>query len=227
MVDIHMQDNVQYMQSVNRSTAGSGKRGRRDLIMKKERIKNITLFVAGLAAGIGICTGGFNITDTADAALADIYPSRFPLYINRYETPMNEAFIKDGRTYVQLREFCEATNIRVDWVEHHPLPIQGGAMDVGVHLTVPSYIYVYDVTNWMDGNKQVKSVDMTYMIDKYKYDGKLAYSFDDYGDTFVIKTGETEERISIDTFNNMGRDFISVEQFKEKILPYMVEICMQ
>lgn len=194
--------------------------------MKKERIKNITLFVAGLAAGIGICTGGFNITDTADAALADIYPSRFPLYINRYETPMNEAFIKDGRTYVQLREFCEATNIRVDWVEHHTT-IPGGAMSVGVNLTVPSYIYVYDVTDFHDTRRLIKCVDMTYMKDKYKYDGKLAYSFDDFGQTFVIKTGETEERIPLDINPNAGRYFITVEQFKEKILPYMVEICMQ
>ena len=195
--------------------------------MIKSFAKNIMIFVTGITVGSMICIGGFYITDTADAALADIYPSRFSMHINDMPVSLNESFIKDGRTYVQLRELCDAANIRVDWRDprYHSVGAPGGAMPEGINLTNSSYVYVNEIFDLSDTSKKFKCVDMTVLKDKYKYDGKLAYSFSD--DEFIIKDGISEEKTELQYYYRRDRYYLKVEDFKEKILPYMVEICMQ
>ncbi len=153
----------------------------------------------------------------------------FPIYFNGEEIALDKGLIIDGHTYVQLKEFCEKVNIQVDWVdpEYHQMLIPGGNFPSGVNLTNSSFIYVKnDITKFDNGKENITGVEISNIYNKYQSTNKtLHYSFDDKG--FVIRTEGSEQIIPLGYNPSYGRMYLEVNEFKEKILPYLVDICMQ
>ena len=196
----------------------------------KEKFKVFTSFALGAILSCALCVGIFGSTIIAEAdevSESPIVPLRYTMHINGVNVVMDNAFIKDGRTYVQLREIAEKTNMSVNWVDpaHHMVPIPGGSLPEGINVTNPSYKYVYDVTDFDNTSQTIKCVDVTGVYNKYYDDGKLSYGFSAEG--LIIRTGPEEEIIPLDYNPNMGRLYLEINEFEEKVLPYFIEICMQ
>ena len=152
----------------------------------------------------------------------------YPIYFNGEEIQLTEGYIIEGRTYIQLKEFCEKVNIQVDWIDpavHQSFP-PGGGLPEGINLTNPTFIYSKSV-NAIDGSgNKIEGVEITGIYHKYSsIDTELMYSFDDEG--LVIRDASTIKVIPISYNPNSGRIYVDKTEFKEKILPYLVEIFEQ
>jgi hypothetical protein len=150
---------------------------------------------------------------------------RYPVYVNGKLIKMNEALIKDGRTYVQLRELCNQLNTTVDWVDpaYHMLPAPGGDFPEGINLTNPTFVYTAKVTNYYDTAQRINCVEITGIYRKYKTGSSLEYAFGDEG--LVIKTDESETIIPLKYNPSNGRMYLSIDEFRGKVQPYLVDIC--
>jgi hypothetical protein len=150
-----------------------------------------------------------------------------PVYVNGKMIKLDEALIKDGRTYVQLRELCNRMNATVDWIDpaHHMLPIPGGNLPEGISLTNPTFVYTDEVTDFYDTAQKINCVEITGIYRKYKAGSNLKYTFGDEG--FVVKADGSEKVIPLKYNPGNGRMYLSVEEFREKVQPYLVDICMQ
>lgn len=184
-----------------------------------------------ISASINIIIITF-IISTSIASASDLKKSilDIPLYFNGEEISLSEGFIVDGRTYVQLKELCDNSNISVDWVDPNPdnnqALIPGGNLPGGINLTNPSFIYMKNVTDYNNTDQIIQAVEITGIYQKYKdTNTKLIYSFNDYG--LVIRTNGTEKLIPLDYNPSSGRMYLEKEIFKDKVLPYLVEICEQ
>ncbi len=153
----------------------------------------------------------------------------FPVYFNGDKITLNEGFIVDGRSYIQLKEFCEKTNLQVDWRDpaYHQLFPPGGALPEGINLTNPTYIYIKEITDFDNTDNLISGVEITGIFQKYKSSNtNLQYSFDEeYG--LIIRSNGTEKAIPLNYNPIYGRMYLEKEEFKEKVLPYLVEICEQ
>lgn len=152
----------------------------------------------------------------------------YPIYLNGEEIQLTEGYIIEGRTYIQLKEFCEKINLQVDWIDpavHQSFP-PGGGLPEGINLTNPTYIYSKSV-NAIDGSgNKIEGIEITGIYQKYRStDAELIYSFDDEG--LVIREAGSIKVIPISYNPNSGRIYVDKMEFKEKILPYLVEICEQ
>ena len=152
----------------------------------------------------------------------------YPIYLNGEEIQLSEGYIIEGRTYIQLKEFCEKINLQVDWIDpavHQSFP-PGGGLPEGINLTNPTYIYSKSV-NAIDGSgNKIEGIEITGIYQKYRStDAELIYSFDDEG--LVIREAGSIKVIPISYNPNSGRIYVDKMEFKEKILPYLVEICEQ
>ena len=152
----------------------------------------------------------------------------YPIYFNGEEIQLTEGYIIEGRTYIQLKEFCEKVNLQVDWIDpavHQSFP-PGGGLPEGINLTNPTFIYSKSV-NVIDGSgNKIEGIEITGIYHKYRStDTELMYSFDDEG--LVIRDAGTIKVIPISYNPNSGRIYVDKTEFKEKILPYLVEICEQ
>ena len=152
----------------------------------------------------------------------------YPIYFNGEEIQLTEGYIIEGRTYIQLKEFCEKVNLQVDWIDpavHQSFP-PGGGLPEGLNLTNPTFIYSKSV-NVIDGSgNKIEGIEITGIYHKYSStDTELMYSFDDEG--LVIRDAGTIKVIPISYNPNSGRIYVDKTEFKEKILPYLVEICEQ
>ncbi len=193
--------------------------------MRGNYMRYVTSFISGFILCMILVTVlmfGFNVVQASENEV-EIFG--FPIYFNNDEIQLEEAIIIDGRTYVQLREFCGLINVQVDWQDPklHMLPAPGGNLPGGVNLTNPTYIYTDKVTNYYDTDEIVECVEITGIYSTFQ--GGYDYSFNDFG-LQIIVDGK-EELIPLQYNPSAGRMYITVSEFKEKLLPHMVEICMQ
>jgi hypothetical protein len=152
----------------------------------------------------------------------------YPIYLNGDEIQLTEGYIIEGRTYIQLKEFCEKANLQVDWIDsavHQSFP-PGGGLPEGINLTNPTFIYSKSVNDIDGSGNKFEGIEITGIYQKYRStDAELIYSFDDEG--LVIREAGSIKVIPISYNPNSGRIYVDKMEFKEKILPYLVEICEQ
>ena len=153
-----------------------------------------------------------------------------PIYFNGKGIALTDTLVKDNKTYVQLRELCKKINVSVKWLNprFHQAPIPGGGLPEGINLTNPTFVYTSKVTNFYETDKQIMAVEITGIYETYQ-NQYYPYHFvdDEKFNGLVINTGGKKKQIPI-TFNPIaGRMYVSVDEFREKIQPYLVDICMQ
>jgi hypothetical protein len=194
---------------------------------KNERLDKRISFIAGILFGFVLC---FIIVSTPIRAIAEDSRTSalgYPVYINGKMVKLNEALIKDGRTYVQLRELCDQMNVIVDWVDPtlHMLPIPGGNLPDGINLTNPTFVYTDEVTNYYDTSQKISCVEITGIYWKCHTGSSLKYAFGDDG--LVVKIDGSENVIPLKYNPWNGRIYLFEDEFREKIQPYLIDICMQ
>src|SRR5665647_1405801 len=192
-------------------------------MLKKERLNQRIHFIAGTLFGLVLC---IIITYTIPLVNAtELQRSTFgyPVYINGENIMLNDAFIEDGRTYIQLRELCNKTNVTVDWVDpkYHMSPIPGGSLPDGINLTNPTFVYTAEVTDYYNTIQKIPCVEITGIYQKYQADNNLNYAFSDEG--LVVKENGTENVIPLKYNPSNGRMYLTIDEFREKIQPYLVD----
>ena len=169
-----------------------------------------------------------------DVQAAEVQPLRFPVYVNGSLVTINDSLLYNDYTYVKLRDVAAVTNMGIDFVNpgQERLPMVGGNKPEGISITQPSYVYVKDqVPNWtkeMGTEKYFKGVDITGIYHKYNnQSGKkdLKYSFNDKG--LLIKENGTETQLEFKVLPSYESYYMTVDDFREYVQPYFVDICMQ
>ena len=196
-------------------------------MIKNETRKQSIYFITGTLFGLVLCFVILCTTTVADATEAQPNVLGYPVYVNRERITLNEALIKDGRTYVQLRELCSQMNVTADWVDpqSHMLPIPGGGLPDGINLTNPTFVYTDEVADYYNTTQMITCVEITGIYQKYKAGNKLNYAFSDDG--LVIKENGIENIIPLRYNPSNGRMYLTVDEFREKVQPYLVDMCMQ
>ena len=146
-------------------------------------------------------------------------------YLNGQKITLTDTITQNNRTYIQLRELCRESGISINWVKrlYHPLPLQGGWAPDGIHLGIPTFIYTRNVG--YGNEKPLPHVDITEISEKYTEDKNLKYAFGDQG--LVIQTNGQKEVLELSYKPFEERCYIPVDEFREKVQPYLVDICMQ
>lgn len=196
-------------------------------MIRNEKIKQGIYFITGTLFGLVLCVIILSTTAVADATEAQTSTLGYPVYVNGERITLNESLIKDGRTYVQIRELCSKMNVTVDWVnpKYHMLPIPGGNLPDGINLTNPTFIYTDEVTDYYNTTKKINCVEITGVYQKYKTGNNFDYAFSDEG--LVVKENGTENVIPLKYNPSNGRMYLTVDEFREKVQPYLVDMCMQ
>lgn len=193
--------------------------------MKMEK-KQGKIFMLGTLFGVALCAIVLTAPIMAEAASSQLSGLNYPVYVNGGIVQLEDALIKDGRTYVQLRDLCSKLNVTVDWNDpsHQTQPVPGGSLPSGINLTNPTFVYTGQVTDYYHTDQTIACVDITGIYTKY-HNNQFKYFFDDEG--LVIRENGVENKIPLKYNPCYGRTFLSVEEFKEKVQPYLVDICMQ
>ena len=189
------------------------------------------LTAAVLAIFMGI--GAFISVDKVEAS--PIQPLTYPTYVNGINVDLQNSITYGGHTYVKLRDIGAVANMGIYFRDPsfgNEMGGAGGGRLAGIHIDQPSFIYTRNnVTDWTTGGDPVKydkCVDLTGVYEKY-YDTdhhkKLAYSFND--NTLTVPDGNGSKTIEFTVFNYQGRKYVPVDEYRDKIQPYMVDICMQ
>ena len=146
-------------------------------------------------------------------------------YLNGQKITLTDTITQNNRTYIQLREFCQKSGISINWVKrlYAPLPTQGGSAPDGIHLGIPTFIYTRNVGYY--GEKPLPHVDITEIYEKYKDGKNLKYAFNDQG--FVIQTNGEKEVLELSYKPFEERWYIPVDEFREKVQPYFVDLCIK
>ena len=192
-----------------------------------KRTKKLTsLLLAGvLAVGVAV--------PATKAQAADIQPLPFPTYVNGSQVTINNSLLYGGHTYVQLRELASVTNMDVDFVamDHSPSAGPGGGLPNGISIDQPTFVYVKnDVQDWSSGSLDMldKAVDITTLWSRYQTrDGDFDYAFDLMGNIIVPDGKGDKEKIPLHVIQSKGKIYVSVGDFRDKIQPYLVDMCMQ
>lgn len=189
------------------------------------------------------------------AKAAPVQPLSFNFFVNNVPIAASKSILYQGHTYVQLRELAPFINASIDFANdpnHMPLP--GGRKPDGVHISIPTYIYVnkkvplYDlellkqlkelgkVKESKDG-KFFEGVDVTELYNKYCLDyeqnkGKhLKYAFkydpEKRKEYLAINDGKTVKKEYFLSECSYERMYVPVQEFKDHIQPYLTDICMQ
>ena len=190
-----------------------------------KRTKKLTsLLLAGvLAVGLAAPAG--------QAQAADIQPLPFPTYINGSQVTINNSLLYGGHTYVQLRELANVTNMGVDFnsADNPMLPVPGGSLPVGISIDQPTFVYVKDnVQDWSSGSAVIldKAVDITTLYSRYQSSDGYRYGFD--GQNLVVPNGKGgSDRIQLHVIASYGKYYVSVGDFRDKVQPYLIDMCMQ
>lgn len=183
------------------------------------------LTALALAAVVGL--GAVAPAGAVDAS--PIQPLTFPTYVNGAPVKINNAITYGGHTYVQLRELSGITNMGIEFVPQGSHSMEpGGGLPEGISIDQPTFVYVKDqVHNWngnMGSEKYFKGVDITGLMSRYNLrKGNFKYGFDLMAGTFVAD-GKT---IDIKILHSYGKDYMTVDDFREQIQPYLVDMCMQ
>lgn len=156
-----------------------------------------------------------------------MYNLGYPVHINGTKVEFQDAFTNENKTYIALRDFCGKVGLDVKWVDpnYHQLPIPGGNLPSGININIPSYVYVKEVTNFKKTDEKIKVVDITGIYNKFKEGKNYKYYFSDYGLVIKDKNGEKLVKLNYNPSNEYM--YVSVDEFREKIQPYFVDICMQ
>ena len=192
--------------------------------MKKHRVskKLMTMVICGAL-----------LAPAVQAQAADIQPLPFPTYVNGSQVTINNSLLYGGHTYVQLRELASVTNMDVDFVamDHSPSAGPGGGLPNGISIDQPTFVYVKDdVQDWSSGSLDMldKAVDITTLWSRYQTrDGDFDYAFDLMGNIIVPDGKGDKEKIPLHVIQSKGKIYVSVDEFRDKIQPYLVDMCMQ
>lgn len=183
--------------------------------------KLTALLLAGvLAAGVAL--------PQAPAEAADIQPLPFTTYVNGSVMTINNSLLYGGHTYVQLRELANVTNMGIDFVQSGESTMQpGGGLPAGISIDQPTFVYVRDdVQDWSgDGLVMLdKAVDITTLWNRYQTrEGDFDYAFDAIVGTFNVPDG----KLPLHVVQWQGKTYVSVDDFRDTIQPYLVDMCMQ
>ena len=196
-------------------------------MMNRKLMQQVVCFITGALFSLVLCVVVLSTMTVADATEVQTSNLGYQVYVNGEQITLNESFIKDGRTYVQLRELCGQINVTVDWLDpkYHMSPIPGGSLPEGINLTNPTFVYTAEVTDYYNTIQKIPCVEITGIYQKYKADNNLNYSFSDEG--FVVKENGTENVIPLKYNPSNGRMYLTVAEFRVKVQPYLVDICMQ
>src|SRR5665648_1277042 len=194
-------------------------------MINRELIQRVVCFITGALFSLVLCVVIISTMTVADATEVQTSDLGYQVYVNGEKITLNEAFIKDGRTYIQLRELCRQMNVTVDWADpkYHMLPIPGGNLPDGINLTNPTFVYTDEVTDYYNTIHKITCVEITGIYQKYQADNNLNYAFSEEG--FVVKENGIENIIPLKYNPNNGRMYLSVNEFREKVQPYLVDIC--
>ena len=196
-------------------------------MINRELIQRGVCFITGAVFSLVLCVVIFSTMTVADATEVQTSNLGYQVYVNGEKITLNESFIKDGRTYVQLRELCSQINVTVDWADpkHHMLPIPGGNLPDGINLTNPTFVYTAEVTDYYNTIQKISCVEITGIYQKYQADNNLNYAFSDEG--LVVKENGTENVIPLKYNPSNGRMYLTIDEFRAKVQPYLVDMCMQ
>ena len=192
----------------------------------KQSKKLTALLLAGvLAAGVAM--------PQAPAEAADIQPLPFTTYVNGSVVTINNSLLYGGHTYVQLRELANVTNMGIDFVQTGESTMQpGGGLPEGISIDQPTFVYVKeDVQDWSgDGLVMLdEAVDITTLFSRYQTRvGDFDYAFDAMAGTFNVPDGNGGSKaLPIHVVHWQGKTYMSVDDFRDTIQPYLVDMCMQ
>lgn len=183
------------------------------------------------ALALVTCMGIGAVLPATQADAADIQPLPFPTYVNGSQVTINNALLYGGHTYVQLRELAAATNMDVDFnsVNDPMLPGPGGSLPIGISIDQPTFVYTKDeVQDWSSGSCVIldKAVDITTLYSRYQARDGFDYAFD--GQAIVVLDGDGgSERIDLHVIASYGKHYVSVDDFRNKVQPYLIDMCMQ
>lgn len=189
------------------------------------------IMAIALAAVVGLGA----VAPVGAAEASPIQPLTYPTYVNGINVDLQNSITYGGHTYVKLRDIGAVANMGIYFRDPsfgNEMGGAGGGRLAGIHIDQPSFIYTRNnVTDWTTGGDPVKydkCVDLTGVYEKY-YDAdhhkKLAYSFND--NTLTVPDGNGSKTIEFIVFNYQGRKYVPVDEYRDKIQPYMVDICMQ
>ena len=191
--------------------------------------KRLTALALAAVVGLGA------VAPAGAVQASPIQPLTYPTYVNGINVDLQNSITYGGHTYVKLRDIGAVANMGIYF--RYPsfgneMGGAGGGRLAGIHIDQPSFIYTRNnVTDWTTGGDPVKydkCVDLTGVYEKY-YDAdhhkKLAYSFND--NTLTVPDGNGSKSIEFTVFNYQGRKYVPVDEYRNKIQPYMVDICMQ
>lgn len=196
-------------------------------MINREIIQRGIYFITGAVFSLVLCAVMLSTMTVADATEVQTRDLGYPVYVNGEMITLNESFIKDGRTYVQLREICSQINVTVDWADpkYHMLPIPGGNLPDGINLTNPTFVYTAEVTDYYNTIQKISCVEITGIYQKYQADNNLNYAFSDEG--LVVKENGIENVIPLKYNPSNGRMYLTIDEFKAKVQPYLVDLCTQ
>lgn len=183
--------------------------------------KLTSLLLAGvLAVGLAV--------PATQADAANIQPLPFTTYVNGSVVTINNSLLYGGHTYVQLRELANVTNMGIDFVQTGESTMQpGGGLPEGISIDQPTFVYVKeDVQDWSgDGIVMLdEAVDITTLWSRYQTRaGDFDYAFDAMAGTFNVPDG----KLPIHVVQWQGKTYVSVDDFRDTIQPYLVDMCMQ
>ena len=191
--------------------------------------KRLTALALAAVVGLGA------VAPVGAAEASPIQPLTYPTYVNGINVDLQNSITYGGHTYVKLRDIGAVANMGIYFRDPsfgNEMGGAGGGRLAGIHIDQPSFIYTRNnVTDWTTGGDPVKydkCVDLTGVYEKY-YDAdhhkKLAYSFND--NTLTVPDGNGSKTIEFTVFNYQGRKYVPVDEYRDKIQPYMVDICMQ
>ena len=199
------------------------------------KIKSISAAVMAAILGVSLLI---------PAAPAQAVPQTlpFPVYVNGMPVTIQNAILYNDFTYVQLRDLAKVTNMSVEFNDPAMpfLPPPGGALPTGINIDQPTFVYTKDnVPNWLgEGLKTVdKAVDITTLYHRYFLQENLdtptnsmKYYFHpaEGGGVFVAadESGKTV-KTPVHVFTSEGKEYVSVDEFRSVIQPYLVDMCMQ
>src|SRR5665648_475307 len=138
-------------------------------MINRELIQRVVCFITGALFSLVLCVVIISTMTVADATEVQTSDLGYQVYVNGEKITLNEAFIKDGRTYIQLRELCRQMNVTVDWADpkYHMLPIPGGNLPDGINLTNPTFVHTDEVTDYYNTIHKITCVEITGIYQKY------------------------------------------------------------
>lgn len=184
----------------------------------------------------------------ASASAAHIQPLPFNVFVNSDQVNIKNSLLYQGHTYVQLRELTDLTNMNITFVSPNQpqLPMPGGGLPIGISIDQPTFVYVkdkvQDIDHKVSSDGYFQGVDITgiylkydYYIQNtkkrssYRYAFKTGHTQKDLAepDKLIVPEGNGTKEIPMEIIHSYGHFYVTVDEFRTKIQPYLVDISMQ